>query len=423
MPTREARDDELFPDELADDAAAAADAYASNGNGHDLSEEPSPTARFELDPEITILELQCAPTAPPAIVENYLFEDVEAFIAPGGIGKTTLRLKEYVNIALGLPLWGQRVLRAGACVFVTAEDRREICVGRLREICNSMDLSQQQIAQVLTNIRIHDVSGKSFKLTFIDREVILQTSNVGAMIEALRPLAPVVVGFDPAMSFGVGESRVNDAEQGLIEAARRIRNELRCCVQITHHTGKQTARDGVIDQYAGRGGSALADGARMVHVLQPMEPEKWIEETGAPLNDGEQGIRLSRPKQSYTPRDQSFDLFIVRNGYAFHEVPAKQKPRSNQAAVLAANAEDDRAALRVIIADHAAGKFTSKAYLENALGDRSSGVELSRSRIRYALARLERDGKVEVRQRVPKQAGSNAFLAPTSVALVGGDHS
>jgi len=173
----------------------------------------------------------------------------------------------------------------------------------------------------------------------------------------------------------------------------------------------------------GIGDAALADGARMVHVLQPMEPEKWIEETGSPLNDGEQGIRLSRPKQSYTPRDQSFDLFIVRDGYSFHEVPAKQKPRSNQAAVLAANAEDDRAALRVIIADHAAGKFTSKAYLENALGDRSTGVELSRSRIRFALARLERDGKVEVRHRVPKQAGSNAFLAPTSGAFFGGDHS
>jgi len=141
MSTRDAHDDELFPDELADDAAAAAQAYAQNGNGHDASAELVAPTPFELDPEITILELQCAPTAPPAIVENYLFEDVEAFIAPGGIGKTTLRLKEYVNIALGLPLWGQRVVRAGACVFVTAEDRREICVGRLREICNSMELT------------------------------------------------------------------------------------------------------------------------------------------------------------------------------------------------------------------------------------------------------------------------------------------
>jgi RecA-family ATPase len=58
------------------------------------------------------------------------------------------------------------------------------------------------------------------------------------LIEEARPLAPVLVIIDPAVSFGVGETRVNDAEQGLIEAARRIRAALGCCVRYVHHTGR-----------------------------------------------------------------------------------------------------------------------------------------------------------------------------------------
>ena len=36
---------------------------------------------------------------------------------------------------------------------------------------------------------------------------------------------------------------------------------------IVHHVGKGNARNGAVDQYAGRGGSAGADNARFVHIL------------------------------------------------------------------------------------------------------------------------------------------------------------
>ena len=92
------------------------------------------------------------------------------------------------------------------------------------------------------------------------------------------------------MSFGVGESRVNDAEQGLIEAFRIIRNQLDCCVEGIHHTGKANARDKSTDQYSGRGGSALADGARMVAVLYTLTPSEWLQATGTSLGADESGL-------------------------------------------------------------------------------------------------------------------------------------
>src|SRR5206468_5838994 len=104
-----------------------------------------------------------------------------------------------------------------------------------------------------------------------------------------------------AISFGVGEARVNDAEQGLIEVARRIRRELGCCVRYVHHSGKANAHEKMLDQYAGRGGSTMADGACMVAVLQPLSGEEWAKLAGVPLLDGETGMVLARPKLSLQP--------------------------------------------------------------------------------------------------------------------------
>jgi RecA-family ATPase len=52
--------------------------------------------------------------------------------------------------------------------------------------------------------------------------------------------------------------------QEVTEKQGKVKN---CCVRYIHHSGKQNGRDKATDQYAGRGGSAFADGCRMVHVL------------------------------------------------------------------------------------------------------------------------------------------------------------
>lgn len=94
------------------------------------------------------------------------------------------------------------------------------------------------------------------------------TGLADTMIERSKEVAPVLVGFDPSVSFGAGERLVNDNEQSLILAGRRIVRGLGCCVRFICHSGKENARNGSIDQYSARGGSALADGARMVTVLR-----------------------------------------------------------------------------------------------------------------------------------------------------------
>lgn len=359
--------------------------------------KPSPP--FPAPEVITADEWQAARSTPDCIVQDLFYADVAVLVAPGGMGKTTLKLFEAICITLGLPLYGLTVHKRGAVLIITAEDSREMLIARLRAICHAMQLTDADIATVMQQVRIADVSGSGFKLTEVSGDVVRPCDGIDQIIEACQTIQPVLIVIDPAVSFGVGESRVNDAEQGLIEAARKLRKALDCCIQYIHHSGKQNAREKAVDQYAGRGGSAFADGARMVHVLQSLTPDEWRNETGTELLQGESGLRLARPKMSYcAPQD---DILIRRNGYHFAHVErittSKQAKREDAANLL----------WGLIDFDLSQGRYHSR----NTLEALDSG--LKRNELRAALDLLFASLRIETRD-VPNagKGGKRQYLHP-----------
>jgi len=359
--------------------------------------KPSPP--FPAPEVITADEWQAARSTPDCIVQDLFYADVAVLVAPGGMGKTTLKLFEAISITLGLPLYGLTVHKRGAVLIITAEDSREMLIARLRAICHAMQLNDADIAIVMQQVRIADVSGSGFKLTEVSGDVVRPCDGIEQIIEACQTIKPVLIVIDPAVSFGVGESRVNDAEQGLIEAARKLRKALDCCIQYIHHSGKQNAREKAIDQYAGRGGSAFADGARMVHVLQSLTPDEWRNETGTELLPGESGLRLARPKMSYCAPQG--DILIRRNGYHFAHV---------ERIVTSKQSKLEDAANRIwelLCFDLGQGRFHS----QNALEALDTG--LKRGEIRGAVAVLFASLRVESRD-IPNagKGGKRQYLHP-----------
>lgn len=336
---------------------------------------------------------------PDCIVENYLFADVGVLIAPGGVGKTTLMLFESVHIALGRDLYGLAVRKPGRVLILTAEDGREMLVARLRAICADMNLNDAERRSVRDLVRISDVSGSGLRLTRVVDEVVVPTESVDALIDGCKELRPVLVVIDPAVSFGVGESRVNDAEQGLVEAARRLRNATGCCVRYIHHSGKANAREKTTDQYSGRGGSAFADGCRMVHVLQPLPPEDWRKATGDELRPGESGIVLARPKMSYcTPQRE---IYVKRTGYRFEPI----QPTENDTLTVLEERADRIHAL--MLAELSRGRYPTRNSLE------ALDTGLRRAELRSVLSWLESTARVQHRD-IPGAGsrGARKYLHP-----------
>lgn len=353
-------------------------------------------------------EWATARSAPDCIVDRYYYADVGVFVAPGGVGKTTLMLYKAVHVALGLPLFGHEIRRPGPVVVVTHEDSRELLVARLRSIVQAMELDGADRQAVMRRVLIADVSGTAFRLTAVLGDVVVPSASVEDVIASCRELKPALLVIDPAVSFGVGESRVNDAEQGLIEAGRKLRRALNCCVLYIHHTGKQNAREKTVDQYSGRGGSAFADGARMVHVLQTISADDWQKETGETLSAGQSGMRLVRAKMSYCASMPQ--LLIKRDGYAFSVVARiAQDPEAERR-------EDAKAILNFLLAELKA----DRRYTANKL-EEEKPCGLSRDDIRKAVTFLRDRRWVEVRS-IPPEArtgraghGAHKYLHPIYV--------
>ena len=305
-----------------------ANQYDPNWNmSKDLQMAPVGQRPSVLDSPIKPLTEEEAASArlhPRMLVENYLYADLRNIVAAGGVGKTTTLLYEAMNGALGRPIWGHHVPEPFTTVIVTKEDSREILIGRLKIMLDENALCPDERQQVWSRVYVIDLVGEAFKLAESKgQEIRPNLSNLEKLLIRCEPLSPDRFIFDPLMSFSAGESRVNDAEQAIVEAARYIlRRFPGCAVDVVHHTGKANARLSTTDQYSGRNGSALPDGSRMVAVLIKCSVATFCAETGINLDvlDGETGLKLVLPKNSFC--EQQPDIYLYRRGFRFSTVPA-----------------------------------------------------------------------------------------------------
>ena len=346
------------------------------------------------------------------IVDNWFYENIGHIAAPGGVGKTTLLLWQAVHIILGRDLFGHQIKRPGAVVYATKEDDGETLVARARRMCEGLNLAPEEFDAVLRGLVVLDVAEcaamRGFRLTRISGEVVTPSDDAVNLAKALKGLRPSMTFLDPAVSFGVGESRVNDSEQALIEAARLIQREVGGGVQYVHHTGKANAREKNTDQYTGRGGSAFAHGSRAIHIMQALAPEEWVKATGDTLQEGESGVVYARPKLTWSSPQPS--IYIKRRGYMFERVESISSSKGDQMQ----RDREDAALLEFLLTEGAAGRRYSARLLDD-----SEGLLKSRGARRGARTRLLASGRL-VEEAVPTGGrGKPPLLLKPVVETVG----
>lgn len=346
---------------------------------------PPTTARMR----ITGDELEAAALSPRCIVQSYLYADVATLAAPGGTGKTTTVLHELVCIILGRPLYGLAIANSGWCLFVSAEDSREILVARLREIMAGMELTPDEQRTVMDRLLIWDVAGEQMRLIQAEDGNVVLTPLADQIIRTYRDDPPIIVIFDPVISFGAAESFVNDNEAALITAARRIMRGLGCCVRLVAHTGKASAREGRLDQYSSRGGSALSDGARMVSVLQSWKPSDSRRPPAGCVATPDATITiLARPKLSYAAPQPL--IWVRRSGWLFEHFLETSVSGEERERALFDQIE------RFLVAEVKQGHRHTKTSLETALPD------LKRADVRTAIEQLMARGRI-IEQDLPPE--------------------
>ena len=348
---------------------------------------PPPFRRF------TSAELGTARLSPKCIVDKYLYADLALVAAAGGTGKTTMLIYEAVCIAIGRDLWGHRIVNPGKTLFITAEDSRDLFAARLREVMAAMNLTEYEERIALDSICVWDVSANLARLAELDQSGNIRLTGLAdQIIHAYRNESLAQTVFDPAISFSPGERMINDGEQAIVTACRRIIRGLECCVRLVHHTGKVNARNGAMDQYASRGGTALPDGCRMVTILCGVSDDpELLNMGGAPegfyLESGDSGFILAQGKLSYAPPQPK--IWIHRRGFTFEHFTEQPKlSKANQSSL-----DADR--LVEFLADELlhGRRYTARQLDEVA----DTKLSMSRRRVRSALTALEISGRIEDR--------------------------
>ena len=353
-------------------------------------------------------QLLAARLHPPCIVENLFYADLAALCAAGGTGKTTLELYQAICIALGRDLWGCKVIRPGKSLIVTAEDSNELCWARMRELFNAMNLSVNDRYTALNSIAIWDISGSLARLAQLDSCGNIQLTELADdIVDTYRKDDLSLVIFDPTVSFGPGERIVNDGEQAIVVAARRIIRGLgSTCVKFSGHTGKVNARNGAIDQYAGRGGTALPDGCRMVTILSAVTGKPEDAPEGFELQPGDSGFIMARAKLSYTGPQPN--IWVRRRGFAYDYWVDSKKGSPERL-------QRDMDLIEGFIRDELLhGRKHTKNTMETLLP--VSGIKITRDRLRAALSKLDVNGVVR-EEDLPKEechGKRKTFLNPLS---------
>jgi len=258
---------------------------------------------------------------PDILVEGYLYKDVGMTYGPGGVAKTTTLLYEHLLYAMGLPFDGHKPIRPLKTLFISAEDTNEMYLAKVNEFLQTLQVGRDQALQGRQNIGVIYTgdSPTPWRLTKVEKDTVVIDDRFKDELLTIKEEFPFdVVVFDPAVSFGVGEARVNDAEQGLITAARWLVGNCDCAVEFVHHTGKGKDRTG---QYGYRGGSAFGDGARRVRSVEGWkgyvdeERDEFKSEFAIEMNQNQSGIRISTGKQTYNRG--AMPTLILRDGFEF----------------------------------------------------------------------------------------------------------
>jgi hypothetical protein len=192
---------------------------------------------------------------------------LSSILAPGGTGKTALRMLQYIALATGRPLTGQHVFRRSRVLMLGFEDDRDEMRRRIRAVCMHHGVDQRELKGWL-----FCCAPKGVKLA----EMRAGTRQIGLLEKLLREAIgrrkPDVIGFDPFIRTHALEENDNSAMDFVCDILIKLGIEYDVAIDAPHHTRKGTLTPGDAD--TGRGASGMRDAARLVSTLTVMTEDE-----------------------------------------------------------------------------------------------------------------------------------------------------
>jgi hypothetical protein len=213
---------------------------------------------------------------------------LSSLIAPGAVGKTSLRNAQFVSLASGRALTGQHIFRRCRVLMLSLEDgvveiRRRILACRLHHRVELDEIKDWLFYAAPKGLRLAELHRGSIKIGSLRDQLRIQ----------IEKLQPDIVSLDPLVKAHSLDENNNGQMDFLGDLLASLAEDYDIAVEVPHHARNGLTSPGDVD--SGRGASAIANAARLVFTLTQMSEDE-AKLFGIDPIDRRQYLRLDNAK-------------------------------------------------------------------------------------------------------------------------------
>ena len=251
-----------------------------------------PAADFELGEEDAGALLDGIPPSPRGWLTAGQFcrSFLSGLVAPGDVGKTTLRLTQAIELATGHELLGMRIYGRRRVLFICFEDDRAELHRRMLAICKYHSINPAELKGWLFFRAI----SRAPKLAELDNKGHRHVGPLDGMLRrAIARTRCDLLILDPFIKLHALEESSNPDMDFVCELLIKIAQDYNIAVDSPAHTHKGAITAG--DANARRGASAQRDAGRLDQTFTAMSEDE-AKQFGIPIDERKGYMRLDKAK-------------------------------------------------------------------------------------------------------------------------------
>lgn len=240
---------------------------------------------------------------------GFLAGTVGALIAPGATGKSFWALEAAMSIACSIAggdLVGLAPKHTGRVVYLAGEDPQPALVWRIHAIGKHLDVQAREA--ISRNLTIKSVMGQ--RLNMMDEAQLRRIidDSTGARLIVLDTLSRI---------HSLDENSNGEMAE-LVATLEHVAAVTGASVLYLHHVSKGSARDGLTDQQAARGASALIDNARWCGFVAAMTGDEATRLSDSAIDRKPVGDERRRHFVRFGVSKQNYDVMPPDRWYLRH---------------------------------------------------------------------------------------------------------
>jgi hypothetical protein len=216
---------------------------------------------------------------------------LSSLTGPGAVGKTALRLLQFVSLVTGRELSSQHVFKRSRVLIISLEDDATEIQRRIRAIREFHGIPKSELAELFYDCP------KMSRLALLHGRQRIVGPLEKQLRHAVETFKPDLLSLDPFVKSHALSENDNGDMDFVCDLLATIAMDYNIAIDSPHHVHKGTITPG--DANAGRGASGIKDAARLVYTLSTMSKEE-AEEFGIGPDDRASYIRLDPAKVNIT---------------------------------------------------------------------------------------------------------------------------